>query len=167
MSTPLILVDELCKLASEATKELILEVKNGDPRAPMIIPGFLDDDDEPKPGKPPEDETEKAVPFVIVRFLTGEESRDEGKAMVKITAVTYSKHGQGWRDPLNILERIKQSILIKRPLARQFDLQFPIKWEMPEDRPWPYSVGWMITSWKTGRPILTEMEEGSYGETYP
>lgn len=94
MSTPLLLVDELCILAGQATKELILEVKKGEPRAPIIISGFLDDD-EPQAGKPPEDATEKAVPFVIVRFLAGEDGQQAGTATVRLIATTYSKHGQG------------------------------------------------------------------------
>lgn len=166
MSTPLILVDELCKLIEQATQDLLLETKAGEHRAPVIIPGFLDED-EPRPGKPPlDDEVERSVPFIIVRFLSGEEQDQSGSAAVKIIAMTYSKHGQGWRDPLNVLERIRQAILQSRPLAKQFNLQLPLKYEMPEDRPWPHSIAWMITRWEIGRPLLTEMEESMYGEDY-
>ncbi|SDD89654.1 hypothetical protein [Sporomusa acidovorans] len=160
MSTPLILVDELCRLITDATGELILEAKTGPSRPPSVIPGFLDDD-EPKPGKPPE---EKAVPFVLVRFRSGEDTEQAGMATVRLIATTYSKHGQGWRDPMNVLERIRQAILTHRPLVRQFDLQLPIKWDMPEEQPWPYWIAWMTTSWTIGRPILTEMEDTMYGE---
>lgn len=163
MSTPLILVDELSGLISEITGELMLETKQGELRALAVIPGFLDED-EPRPGKPPEDEIEKAVPFVVVRFLTGEDSEPVGKVTIRIIATTYSKHGQGWRDPLNVLERIRQGMLTKRPLAKKFDLQLPIKWEMPEEQPWPYWIAWMTTIWAVGRPTLTEMEETMYGE---
>lgn len=161
MSTPLLLVDELCRLIDKATAELVLETKSGLRRPPVAIPGFLDDD-EPKPGKPPEDEVEKAAPFVLVRFRAGEDSEQNGTATIRMIAITYSKHGQGWRDPLNVLERIRQAILMHRPLARQFDLQLPIKWEMPEEQPWPYWIAWMTTTWAIGRPILTEMEEDVY-----
>ncbi|WP_325534398.1 hypothetical protein [Sporomusa sp.] len=166
MSTPLILVDELCKLITDATAELVLEKKAGEPRPPSVVPGFLDDD-EPRPGKPPDDEFEKAVPFVLVRFLNGEDNQQAGTATVRLIATTYSKHGQGWRDPLEVLERIRQAILTHRPLAQQFDLQLPIKWEMPEEQPWPYWIAWMTTTWAIGRPILTEWEESMYGEICP
>ncbi|MDD4599624.1 hypothetical protein SDC9_04142 [bioreactor metagenome] len=159
MSTPLLLVDELCILVGQATKELILEVKKGEPRAPIIISGFLDDD-EPKPGRPPEDETEKAVPFVIARFLTGEDSQQTGTATIRIIATTYSKHGQGWRDPLEVLERIRQELLRNRTLGKKFRLELPIKTEMPEDQPWPYWVAWMTTTWTIAQPI----EEVDYGD---
>lgn len=161
MSTPLILVDELCKLIADATAELVLEAKTGPPRPPSAVAGFLDDD-EPRPGKPPDDEFERAVPFVLVRFRSGEDTQDVGTATVRIIATTYSKHGQGWRDPLNVLERIRQAIIIRRPLSRHFDLQLPIRWEMPDEQPWPYWIAWMTTTWVIGRPILTEMEEDAY-----
>ncbi len=166
MSTPLLLIDELCKLTAGATAELVLEAKHGEsPRPPAIVPGFLDED-EPRPGRPPEDEVEKAVPFVIVRFVTGEDTDQAGTATVRLIAVTYSKHGQGWRDPLNVLERIRQAIITHRLLANQFDLQLPIKWDMPEEQPWPYWIAWMTTTWAIGRPTLTEMEGYIYyGET--
>lgn len=161
MSTPLILVDELCKLIADATAELVLEAKTGPPRPPSAVAGFLDDD-EPRPGKPPDDEFERAVPFVLVRFRSGEDTQDAGTATVRLIATTYSRHGQGWRDPLNVLERIRQGIITSRPLARQFDLQLPIKWEMPDEQPWPYWIAWITTTWAIGRPILTEMEENVY-----
>ena len=162
MSTPLILVDELCKLISKATAELVLEAKAGtSPRPLSVIPGFLDED-EPRPGRPPDDEVEKAVPFVLVRFIAGEDTEQAGTATIRLIATTYSKHGQGWRDPLEVLERIRQAILTHRPLASQFDLQLPIKWDMPEEQPWPYWIAWMTTTWAVGRPILTEMEEDIY-----
>lgn len=165
MSTPLLLIDELCKLAEQATKDLRLETKAGELRAPMIIPGWLDAD-EPKAGKPPDDE-DKQVPFVLVRLIIGEEAEQTGSADVKFIIMTHSKSGQGWRDPLIIIERLRQAFLKSRPLARKFNLQFPIKYEMPEDLPWPYFVGRMVTSWEIARPILTEFEEGNYGERYP
>lgn len=162
MSTPLILVDELCKLISKATAELVLEAKAGiSPRPLSVIPGFLDED-EPRPGRPPDDEVEKAVPFVLVRFVAGEDTEQAGTATIRLIATTYSKHGQGWRDPLEVLERIRQAILTHWPLAKQFDLQLPIKWDMPEEQPWPYWIAWMTTTWAVGRPILTEMEEDIY-----
>lgn len=161
MSTPLLLIDELCRLAAEATKELSLETKQGERRPPAVIAGFLDED-EPQPGKPQEDAMKKAVPFIIVRFLDGQDTEQAGTATARIIATTYSKHGQGWRDPLEVLERIRQAIITNRPLARQFDLQLPIKWEQPEDQPWPYWIAWMTTTWAVGRPILTEMEEDIY-----
>lgn len=165
MSTPLLLIDELCRLAADATKELALETKKGERRPPAVLAGFLDDD-EPQAGKPPEDPTEKAVPFVIARFLNGQDTEQVGTATVRIIAITYSKHGQGWRDPLEVLERIRQAIITHRPLAKQFDLNLPIKWEQPEDQPWPYWIAWMTITWTIGRPILTEMEENLYGENY-
>lgn len=165
MSTPLILVDELCRLITEATRELVLEAKEGAPRPPSVTPGFMDTD-EPRPGKPPDDDIEKAVPFVLVRFLSGEDTEEAGAgtATIRLIATTYSKSGQGWRDPLEVLERIRQAILTHRPLASRFDLQLPVKWDMPDEQPWPYWIAWMTTTWAIGRPILTEMEVGSYGE---
>lgn len=165
MSTPLILVDELCKLVGNATTELMLEAKHGEsPRSPAIISGFLDED-EPRSGRPPVDEVEKAVPFVIVRFIAGADDQPVGTATIRLIAVTYTTHGQGWRDPLNVLERIRQAILTNRPLSKLFDLQLPVKWDMPEEQPWPYWIAWMTTTWAIGRPIFTEMEGNIYGET--
>lgn len=178
MSTPLILVDELCVMAEQELKDMLLEVELPQnnhpndkplesesqgiaPRAPSIIPGFLDDD-EPKAGK--QDDISKSIPFVIVRYLNGEETENQGTATVKFIATTYSQHGQGWRDPLNVLERLRQAILRKRIIASRFEIQFPFKIDAPEDRPWPYWVAWMTTTWSVGRPILTEYEEGMYGE---
>ncbi|WP_425057621.1 hypothetical protein SCACP_21380 [Sporomusa carbonis] len=159
MSTPLLLVDELCTVAQAATADLMLETESGTLVPARVIPGFLDED-EPKPGKPPDDTL--PVPFLIVRYLTSEDTGQGGTATVKFIATTYSKHGQGWRDPLELLERIRQGLLKNRTVAKKFWLEFPIKCEMPEDRPWPYSVAWMTTNWTIAQPI----EEVDYGDEY-
>lgn len=164
MSTPLILVNELCTLIEHATQDILLETKNGAFRAPVIIPGFFDEADSGE-GKPSlAEEIERSVPYIIVRFLSGEEQAQAGSATIKIIVMTYAKQGQGWRDTMNILERIRQAIFRSSPLARQFNLQMPVKYEMPEDKPWPYFIAWMTTQWEIARPLLTEMEEGMYGE---
>ena len=159
MSTPLLLIDELCAVARAVTAGLMLETESGQLVAAKIIPGFLDEDD-PKPGKPPDDSI--PVPFVIVRFISAEDAQEQSTATVKLIATTYSKHGQGWRDPLELLERIRQAFLHKRTVANRFRLEYPIKTEMPEDRPWPYSVAWMTTTWIIAKPI----EEVDYGDEY-
>ena len=167
MSTPLLLVDELCTVVQAATADLMLETESGERKAAQVIPGFLDED-EPKPGKPPDDSV--PVPFVIVRFLDSDDNQEQSTATVKIIATTYSKQGQGWRDPLELLERIRQALLRKRIVGKRFMFAYPIKIEMPEDRPWPYSIAWMTTTWTIAQPIEEINYDkdwgGIYGEKY-
>ena len=166
MSTTLLLIDELCTVVQEATGNLMLETENSNNlTAVQVIPGFLDDD-SPKAGKP----DSIPVPFVIVRLLSAEDGSQQSTAIVKIIATTYSRHGQGWRDALEVLERIRQTLLTNRTVAKKFRLEFPVKIEVPEERPWPYSVAWMTTAWTIAQPIMKIDYDkdwgGIYGEKY-
>ena len=167
MSTPLLLVDELCTIAEAATADLLLENENNSLSAAQIVAGFLDED-IPTTGKPSEPST--LAPFVIVRFLSAKDMLGQSTATVKFIAMTYSKRGQGWRDAVELLIRIRMALLRNQTVGKRFRLEHPIEWEMPEDRPWPYSVAWMTTTWTIAQPIeeidYDQSLGGIYGEKY-
>lgn len=145
MSTPVLLVDELKVFIEGVVSDYRLDTKQAElSRAPQVLAGYL----------PPKEPNSTDYPFVIVRFIEGTDAQDEGKAVIKIIAGTYSEDAQaGWRDPANILQRIRTEFLKRRIVGGKFRLEFPLKIEMPEEQPYPEWIGFMTTTWTIAQPV--------------
>ncbi|MDR1875783.1 MAG: hypothetical protein LBQ90_12325, partial [Synergistaceae bacterium] len=106
----------------------------------------------------PED-FEANFPCLIVKVDEGtdkeENAPDATRIGVRILIGTYddAPDYQGYRDVLNIMERIRLELLTTRYLARKYRLEMPFKWYLFEDQPWPVFFGCLETVWETGRPV--------------
>lgn len=137
--TPIVLVDMLKEFIEDAVKNFELETNvPGMKKAPQVVTGYLKEKNSRGKNSVPD------FPYVIIRFLDGVDANEGSKATVRVIAGSYSENEQdGWRDPINILTRIKTELL-KQGTFGPFFLEKPIKVELPEEQPFPEWVAFMI-----------------------
>lgn len=146
MITPVLLIDELETFLEEILKNYSLETDRGSRKEPQIVSGYL----PPKNSGPEPD-----FPFVIVRLTEGVDKEDEARVTVKIIVGSYSEDTQqGWRDTANIIQHIWQELFKCRIIANRFLIEYPVRFEFPEEQPYPYWVGVMITEWVVAKPVM-------------
>lgn len=169
----LMLLDALVVHLQELFKGYSLSGKDGKAKAVKVFPQFLPQPRgvtlKPRGGKGDDDDggqeygpadIESNFPCIIVKLDEGrdkeENASDATLIDVRILVGTYhaSPDCQGYRDVLNILERIRQDLLTSRYLERRYRLEMPFKWYLFEDQPWPIFFGQIETVWETGRPQL-------------
>jgi len=145
------LLDALNKFLEATVKEYQLATSEGCVKSPQVVSGFL----------PPKGDTDfPDFPFVTPRLIRGEDTAEVGTVTVKIIVGTYAEDNQGWRDSLILIEHIRQVLFTKRILAKKYRVEYPFKWEQPEEQALPYWLAEMTTTWTVPRPI----EEVYYDE---
>lgn len=105
---------------------------------------------------------ENNFPCVIVKLDEAQDKEegnlDQARAVVRILAGAYddSPDCQGFRDVLEIVERVRQDLLTMpaRVLDRRYRLEMPMKWYLFEDQPWPVFFGVLDTIWEIPRPMM-------------
>ncbi len=105
---------------------------------------------------------ESNFPCIIVK-IDEETDREEGTLTqtlinVRILVGTYDESAdcQGYRDVLNIIESIRQELLILpgRVLADRYRLEMPLKSYLFDEQAWPIYFGQVESVWETGRPLM-------------
>ena len=105
---------------------------------------------------------ESNFPCVIVKV---DESTDNEEGTLTQTRIrmrllvgTYdeSPDCQGYRDVLNIIETIRQSLetMPERVLDGRYRMEMPLTHALFDDQPWPIFFGQIYTEWETGRPLM-------------
>ena len=105
---------------------------------------------------------ESNFPCVIVKLdnttIREENTIDAVRINVRFLVCTYDESAdcQGYRDVLNIIDKIKEAILTMqaRVLARKYKLEMPLKSYLFEEQAWPIFLGQIETVWETGRPLM-------------
>ena len=105
---------------------------------------------------------ESNFPCVIVKFeectIKEEGSIDAVRINVSFLVGTYDESAdcQGYRDVLNIIDKIEQEILElpARVLNQRYRLEMPLKDYLPPEQPYPIYLGVIETVWETGRPLM-------------
>ena len=122
--------DALKGRIAEAVKDLVLPVKNGKPRPPKVVEGYL----PPKRSGADDD-----FPMVLVRPESGETEREENKISAVLIVGCWSEEFDGYKHCVNVMERIKSALATMEngTLADKYILQYPIKWKLAEEQPYP------------------------------
>lgn len=153
MITPVLLVDELRDFIETIVQNYWLETNRGTSKPPQVITGYL----------PPKDPTKEDpdFPFVIVRLSDGTDDQDGATITVHIIVGTYSRDSQqGWKDVAGIIERIWTELFKRRTIGNKFRVEYPMKFEIPEEQLYPQWVGVMTTTWTVAHPVLEPALEG-------
>lgn len=134
--TPIELVDGLVIFIKQVVKDFELSTKvKGVSKIPSVYPGYFpnqeDDEDE--------NLTPNDYPYVIVRYLSDSDDRDEVDiANIRLIIGTHSEDEQnGWRDALNIATRIKIHLKAKQFIG-PFSLTGKIQTELFEEQLHPF-----------------------------
>lgn len=153
MITPVYLVEELRDLTEEVVKNYFLETKQKDfCKPPQVVTGYL----PPKQPRYKDDSGDDIpdFPFVIVRLIKGLDAQQSANAVVKFIIGIYSEDPtEGWKDIASIIERIRQELCKKYIIAKRYQLEKPIKWEIPEEQPFPQWIGEIITTWTAAQVV--------------
>lgn len=158
--TPTDLVERLAVfLQNEVASTFSLETKHGSRKNPRVIEGAWtlpegDDQDE-----------DAVFPYIAVFAEELNETEAEAKLKVTIFFGTYCEGGknkkddvfkydtQGYKDLLNIIERVRQALLKARFIDQKYKIEMPLKWQIPFEQPYPQWVGWMETYWIIQKPL--------------
>lgn len=148
--TAVILLDELKKFIEENTKDIILSVRTK--------PNSEEPNERPvevhKMRLPDKEGETKRIPYILLQFLTGKDEQEEGKSLeseckIRIIVATYSEDGgEGAMDVLNVLTRIRISLLKDGVIGEQFMIKKPLEYIVYPDDTAPYYMGEMLTIWE-------------------
>lgn len=164
MSTVTVLESIKAFLEENVTPKIQLQKDSGDNVAnyEVIIPGVHTGWLPPKGYIPPE--MQSIIPCLIVGFDEGTDDSESKDMNIRISAVVYSpgQHGadgvympdyKGYVDLLNLLDRTKAEIMKNRIINNYVTVQYPVKWGMYQEQPYPYWYGWItFTVRKQGYP---------------
>lgn len=143
------LLERFKLFAEDALKDLILPVKTPPTqeakyRTPEVFLMNLPDEAAQK---------EKA-PYVVLQFLNGDDSQEEGKeeesvCNIRVVVCAYSDDlGEGPMHVLNMLTRLRIALLEKRVIADRYAMRLPLEYLVYPDNPAPFFFGEMMTVWE-------------------
>lgn len=133
---------------TEVVKDFRLPVKNGEPRPPTVINGYL---------PPKRTGAEDDFPFIIVRAESGKSEEETTTIDVAIVIGCYSKEYDAHEDCINVMTRIRLALasMENGVLDNRFVLQFPIEWNLMPEQPYPQWQLDIQTHWVYNTPQAT------------
>lgn len=139
------LTEKLRDFLATVVADYRLPVKNGEPRSPTVLNGYL----PPKRSGQNDD-----YPFVLVRPDSGQSEEEQTDVNVSIIIGCYTEEFDGYEYCLNIMQRIRTALcsLPNGILADKYVLDFPLKWENYPEQPYPLWQLDMDTKWAFNSP---------------
>lgn len=153
--TPTLLQDCLVKEVKNIISGMLLSNAKNEKASINVYPQYL-------PSKKSQND-ESHFPYILVRVIDGEDSTDELPSICRVVFIIgiYDKDSnyQGYKDIMNIIEKIRQHLLKKRVFNNKYTLEGPVKWAVNEEDIYPLFFGGIETNWNIGQ-ISMEDEEG-------
>lgn len=147
--TPVFLMECLQTFLQEKTKDIILPVRirtgsnEAKERAAEVF----------KMGLPQEDDAMQKVPYILIKFLTGEDEKEKGQpkesnCKIRLIFTVYNEDGQdGPLSLLNLILRVRSELQKAEVIGGQFALQMPLEYIVYQDTTPPYYMGEIMTNW--------------------
>lgn len=167
------LLDSLAEYLRELFKNYELPAKNGLLQTVKVFTQYLPqpsaitlkakaDTDSIVPQGYTSSDIESNFPCVIVKVDESTDSEEgtltQTRIRMRLLVGTYdeSPDCQGYRDVLNIIETIRQSLetMPERVLDGRYRMAMPLTHALFDDQPWPIFFGQIYTEWETGRPLM-------------
>lgn len=167
------LLDSLAEHLRELFKNYELPAKNGLLQTVKVFTQYLPqpsaitlkakaDTDSIVPQGYTSSDIESNFPCVIVKVDESTDSEEgtltQTRIRMRLLVGTYdeSPDCQGYRDVLNIIETIRQSLetMPERVLDGRYRMEMPLTHALFDDQPWPIFFGQIYTEWETGRPLM-------------
>lgn len=141
-------------LQKTALKDLALPLENSaesDVGKLRFFDGYL----------PPKSENND-FPFVLVRPGSVEVNDELTTVEMLIVVGTFSDLYDGYRDAVNVMERIRVALssLPNRTLNARYNFEFPMKASVPDEQAYPYWQVEMQTTWSVRTPINVPPNNG-------
>lgn len=154
------LVESICAFLGTVVANYSLETNQKATKSPQVVAGWL----------PPKRSSDiPDFPYVIVRASDGKDTEEIATVTVKILVGTYAEDPNGFRDVLNIMERIRIAFGEQRVLEKKYRMEYPFSWRLFDDQPYPEWAGEITTTWVVPLPqeiLSTEEEARIYGQGY-
>lgn len=135
-------MDAIKELVMSNISDFLLLTEDGEERSPKVCMQYLEEKKASRMKNVPKDETED-YPSVIIRFL--EEIETDGETVVElriIAGVYCSDVQQGYRDVLNILNRIKIALKKERNVDAFRMKDGSYSTTIPEEQDTPIWIGY-------------------------
>ncbi len=120
-----------------------------------------------------EEDYEDPYPFILVRANSSQITERRSQTEVSIVVGTYGQDSVGYRDAVNVLDAVVNSIIgfAQLPLKQKFHLVPELDWQIIKDQPWPYWQLELRTLWGSDFPMcvpagLPNITSGSAFSTY-
>lgn len=138
-------------LAMDALKtRLESELADGFSIQPKVFLGML-------PEKDATDREESYYSFIIIQMAEANDELDKNETRFRLIFGTVSQTDQGYLDVVNLMERVRISLLRNRVLDSRYRLELPYKSKVYDDQFDPYWLGEALTIW-TLPTVLEEVE---------
>ena len=108
---------------------------------------------------PKKREDEPFQDYVLVSLGDGSQESEESTQQVIVTfgaedCPCGASDYQGYRDVVNMMEKVKQHLLRHRTVGGKFELRLPVQWVFPEEENYPFYFGGLLMSFTI--PGMTE-----------
>lgn len=99
-------------------------------------------------------------PYIVVKLIEGgsENEEDDDTCKIDIIIGIYDDNDnyQGYKDVVNVIEKIKQRLFRKKVYSNEFSLKYPFKWLVHEDDTYPYYFGGIETQWTMPKIMMDD-----------
>lgn len=148
------LQDALVSELKELFSEFRLKNAKGEDVSLNIYPQHLPDKNGSK--------TSEYFPYILVVFDSCEEKEEdearETKIVLVIGVVDIDDNYQGYKELMNVKEKIYQHLMTKRVLDNKYKITYPIKWELPEEDFSPFYFIGIETNWEIPKVSMPDDE---------
>lgn len=101
-------------------------------------------------------------PFITVKITEGEDP-NEGDAntcriMLMVGIYDPSEDYQGYKDVLNILQRMYEHLMMNKVFDKKYEVEYPIKFTLTDEDFQPYFFGALDTNWNIGK-VTTKQDD--------
>lgn len=105
------------------------------------------------------DNFDKKLPYILIKIDSGDDSGEVRNTKIIFVICIYddSVKYSGYKQCMQIIERIYQ-ILAKENIISGFSIDYPIKWELPEEDYYPYFFGGIETTWESTKINMKDDE---------
>lgn len=146
---PLLLQDYLVGEVKNILKEIKLKDAKGDEVAINAYPQAL-------PAKKGIKDSEH-FPYVLVVLTDGSDTDEDTTCtcQVMFLAGIYDNEDsyQGYRDSVNIINKIYEHLASKRVFDNKYTVAFPFEWKLPEEDTYPFYFSALMTKWEVPKAI--------------
>lgn len=101
-------------------------------------------------------------PFLVVKLQDGEDQTelDPNQCRVLFYCGIFDDTDdyQGYRDSLNVMQKIYDHLMRKRIFDKNYIVEYPIKWSVTDEDYYPYFYAGLETTWVVGKVTMKDDE---------
>jgi hypothetical protein len=147
---PSFLQDFLVKELKNLFESLNLKNAKGEDSSLNIYPQYL-------PAKKGQKDSDH-FPFITVKIVDGEDPNETDantcRIMLMVGVYDPSEDYQGYKDVLNLLQKMYQHLMNNKIFDKKYEVEYPIKFTLTDEDFQPYFFGALDTSWNIGKVTI-------------